>query len=132
MNYSKSQLKQFAKVGTTVEQFESRAAQFINSLRQGTMICQVVSVSRSGMSRNFYYFDVVTPKDGGRAYISQYDYFFKSLGYRMGKYKGIIVNGCGMDMNFATIYNVVHELKGIGLLTKEECEVLAQLTPPIV
>jgi hypothetical protein len=66
-----------------------------------TVYCILRSVSRSGMSRVISF---VTIKDGDTR---TWDYSIACvLGESLDKRKGVKVSGCGMDMGFATVYNL--------------------------
>lgn len=85
------------------------------------------------MSRVFKYI-TYTPvtEQPERSYFRSWFCFLSALGYSFKKdTHAIRVNGCGMDMNFATCYDVAHTLMRIGILSKEECQKLEQQTPSI-
>ena len=59
--------------------------------------------------------------------------FFDSLGYTKIKDSDYFrIGGCGMDMIFHTNYTIMHDLRRLGFINKEECDTLAQATPHIV
>ena len=63
-------------------------------------------VSSSGMQREIS----VKMIDAGR--IIHLDWLVsQALGYRLGKHNGIVMKGCGMDMGFALIDNLLHACK---------------------
>jgi len=114
----------------SIDQFERDCKEWIEAIRMNRTICIVESVSASGMSRTFKYLSYV-PNDN-RSYFRTWYCFLSVLGYSFKKDSHAIkVGGCGMDMNFATTYNIAHSLKSLGIISKEECEVLAQQTPSI-
>jgi hypothetical protein len=114
------------------EAFISDANAYINAIRENRMINVIGSVSASGMSRTLKFTSCEKATDGYYAPFYQRNYFslFQALGYNAVKSSGYFrVHGCGMDMIFNTNYNIMHDFKRIGLISKEECEVLAQKTP---
>jgi hypothetical protein len=108
------------------EQFLSDANKWIKAIEQNRVICSVVSVSKSGMSRKLKFLSFEPNKDKG--YYRQYNTMLKTLGYKLKDYS-ITVNGCGMDMIFNTNYNIIHSFKRMGIITSEQCETLCQMTP---
>jgi hypothetical protein len=53
--------------------------------------------------------------------------FLKALGYTFVKEStNIRVKGCGMNMLFATNYNIISDLYHLGLITKEEAVIAQQ------
>lgn len=114
------------------EQFLKDALQYIKAIKERRMICNIISVSNSGMSRNMKFLSCEKSKHDKSGYwYSNYFAFFKALGYTEAK-EGFRINGCGMDMVFATNYNNIHNLKNIGLITEDECKSLAQMTPTVI
>jgi hypothetical protein len=110
------------------EQFLSDANQWIKSIEQNRVICSVVSVSKSGMSRKLKFLSFEPNKDSDKGYYRQYNTMLKTLGYKLKDYS-ITVNGCGMDMIFHTNYSIIHDFKRMGIITSEQCETLCQMTP---
>lgn len=112
----------------TEEQFTRDCNEWIEGIRMNRTICIVESVSASGMTRHFKYITYVPNEE--RSYFRSWYCFLSALGYSFKKdTHAIKVGGCGMDMNFATTYNIAHSLCRIGIITKDECDKLAQLTP---
>lgn len=72
-------------------------------LRPGDKVyCIVRHVSRSGMQRRI---DLYKSTDEGMMFLT--GYAAKALGWRWDNRKGgIVVDGCGMDMCFHTVYNL--------------------------
>jgi hypothetical protein len=110
------------------EQFLSDANQWIKSIEQNRVICSVVSVSKSGMSRKLKFLSFEPNKDSDKGYYRQYNTMLKTLGYKLKDYS-ITVNGCGMDMIFHTNYSIIHDFKRMGIITSEQCKTLCQMTP---
>lgn len=99
---------------------------YIKALKSGRLQYTVTNVSKSGMSRDIFiqsYEGTMT-----KGYFRTYFGMLKILGYKeASRYSSYIrVGGCGMNMLFATNYNICHDLKRIGLITKKECELLCQ------
>lgn len=91
---------------------KSEQAEAIERLRQwikpgDTIYCILRSVSRSGMSRKISFLGI-TPDRENRPEVSAYSYnVAKALGYRCGGDRdALTVNGCGMDMGFAVVYDL--------------------------
>lgn len=110
------------------ESFISDAKQYIEAIKEGKVIVSVVSVSKSGMSRKLKVLSFNPYKNSTGGHYRQYNAMFKALGYKFKDY-AFIVNGCGMDMIFHTNYTTMHAFKNMGIITREECEDLAQMTP---
>lgn len=130
MNTTKELTKNIAKLNHyTTEQFEKDARQYIDAIKERRMLCSIISVASSGMSRVLKF---VSCEQGTNGYwYSNYYALFKALGHTPTK-DGFRVSGCGMDMIFATNYNIMHEFKTLGIITKEECEQYAQMTPTTI
>jgi len=112
----------------TIENFIQDAKDYIKAINTGRMLSIIEHVSNSGMSRviKFHSFQGT----GARGYYRQYHCLFIALGYKQAKnFEGFRINGCGMDMVFNTNYNIIHDFKRLGLITKEQCSRLAQQTP---
>jgi len=111
-----------------LDAFNKDAKTYIEAIRTGRMVCVIKSVSKSGMSRvlSFHSCEIEEP----RAWYRQYNCLFIALGYKENRNKeGFTISGCGMDMIFATNYNIIHRLTSLGLLDKGDCDTLAQMTP---
>jgi len=113
------------------EQFLKDALQYVKAIKERRMICNIISVSNSGMSRNLKFLSCEKSKWDKVYWYSNYFAFFKALGYTEAK-DGFRVNGCGMDMVFHTNYSNIQNLKRIGIISHKECENLAQMTPTII
>lgn len=110
------------------ETFLSDAKAYIEAIKNGSMLCIIHSVAKSGMSRALKFHSCAN--NGERYNYRQYTNLFEALGYKEKARTGAFtVNGCGMDMIFHTNYTNIYEFKKMGLITKEECEHLAQQTP---
>ena len=118
------------------EQFINDAKKWVEAIKQGRVICTVASVSKSGMSRKLKFLSCEPSKynnENGeeiRYNYRQYNVMLECLGFKFSRDSwAITVNGCGMDMIFHTNYTIMHNFKSMGIITKEECESLAQMTP---
>lgn len=100
---------------------------YIAALRAGRVQYRVTHVSQSGCSRNIHIQSFEGKMSGG--YYRNYSMMLKVLGFRFDRpYGDIKVGGGGMDMLFATNYDIIHTFKRMGLITKKTCDVLAQKT----
>lgn len=112
------------------EDFLKDATAYINAIRENRMINVIGSVSASGMSRTLKFTSCEKNEINGQFYQRNYFTLFKALGYTPVKNSSYFrVHGCGMDMVFATHYDIIHDFKNIGLISEEECSKLAQRTP---
>lgn len=113
------------------ESFLSDANNYIEAISNGSMLCIIHSVAKSGMSRTLSFKSCKS--NGERFNYRNYNNLFFALGYKDGKNnEGYIIRGCGMDMVFDTNYNIIHDFYRIGLISKESCSHLAQQTPVIL
>lgn len=92
-------------------------------LQPGDTVYGIVkSVSRSGMSRRIKFYTISKPEraDEKTRLVFLTGYMAHVLGYKMGDDGCINVSGCGMDMVFATVYNLGRTLwpKGDGKYTR--------------
>lgn len=73
-----------------------------------TIYCLLRSEARSGMSREISIFVAKNRDDSlGGAYLLDITYNVSiALGMRIGKKRGIVVPGCGMDMGFHLVYEL--------------------------
>jgi len=116
----------------SLEDFAIDAISYAKAVKSGRMICVIHSVSASGMSRVLSFKACEKSKTGYN--YRQFAFMFKVLGYtETKKYSGQFrVSGCGMDMVFHTNYCIMHDLYRMGIISKKECEVLAQKTPVVL
>ena len=126
-------LSNVEKYGTTeVELFISSAQRYIKAIKEGRVICNIESVSASGMSRILKFLECSGNTKKGFYY---YNFFklFKDLGFSSSrKTNGFRISGCGMDMVFHTNYTIIHQLCRLGFISKKECSKLAQNTPTVI
>jgi hypothetical protein len=111
----------------TNEQFIKDCKTYIKALKSGRLQYRVTHVSSSGMSRNI----LISSYEGTmtKGHYRNYKHVLLILGYKFAdRYSNDIkVNGCGMNMLFATNYNIIHTFYNIGLINKKQCEILSQL-----
>ena len=130
VNSNKELQKNFKKLyGFTSEDFIRNAERYIKACKENRIFCIIHSVSKSGMSRKLS-FKEANFNNEGKGYFLNFTALFTALGYSERNKDGkFTVNGCGMDMVFHTNYSIIHNLYNLGMLTKEECDTLAQNTP---
>ena len=86
------------------EERENALATLREALRPGdTVYTDLKHVSRSGMLREIKC--IVTGKNDGQPWDITY-FVACVIGERIGGHGGVRVTGCGMDMGFATVYNL--------------------------
>jgi len=108
--------------------FASNAKRYIKAIKDGRMCCVIDSVSGSGMSRTLKFIEC-NGKAGNYNYYNFY-WLFDQLGYAKVKNSDLFrVYGCGMDMVFATNYDIIHKFKNLGFITKNTADNLSQKTP---
>ena len=111
----------------TQEDFIRDTNIYIKALKSGRLQYRVTNVSKSGMSRDI----LISSYEGSmnKGYYRNYTLMLEVLGHKFAsKYSSEIkISGCGMNMLFATNYNIIHTFKRIGLINQKSCDVLAQL-----
>ena len=108
--------------------FASNAKRYIKAIKDGRMCCVIDSVSSSGMSRTLKFIEC-NGKAGNYNYYNFY-WLFDQLGYAKVKNSDLFrVYGCGMDMVFATNYDIIHTFKNLGFITKKTAGNLSKKTP---
>lgn len=115
----------------SVEDFEKDCLTYINAIESGRMMCSIHSVAKSGMSRVLSFHSCESQHNSDKCYYRQYSSLFCALGYKESG-NGFRINGCGMDMVFHTNYSIIHDFKQLELITKEQCDHLAQQTPTVL
>lgn len=114
-----------------VDRFIDYAKRYIKAIKDKRMICNIETVSASGMSRTLKF--ISCEKDTNGYYYASYFQMFKQLGFTPVKASNYFrVNGCGMDMVFATNYEIINNLYKLGLMTEKECRKLCQMTPSTI
>ena len=113
----------------TTDDLIMNAKRYIKAVKETRMICSIGSVSSSGMSRTMKFLEM--PKKGG--YLLNFYNLFDVLGHSKVKDSDYFrISGCGMDMVFNTNYNIIHELRHMGFMSKKTCSKLCQETPQLV
>jgi hypothetical protein len=113
-----------------IETFINNAKRYIKAIKENRMICSIGSVSKSGMSRNIKFVELVKSDTSDKHQLYNFYQFFDVLGYTKVKNSDYFrIGGCGMDMIFHTNYTIIHNLKSIGLVSADECKTLSQNTP---
>ena len=117
----------------SIESFIKDAQRYIKAIEERRMICNILSVSSSGMSRTIKFLSCEKNKNNKEFYFSNYNQFFNVLGYTKSRSNdfAFTISGCGMDMIFHTNYTNIHRLGKLGLLNKKQVDKLAQYTPTI-
>ena len=109
----------------TQEDFLKDCKTYIKAVESGRILYRVTHVSSSGMSRDIN----ISSYEGTmkRGSYRSYNYFLQAMGYRFKKHSwDITVAGCGMNMLFRTNYDIINNLKHMGIITKKKCDILAQ------
>lgn len=128
---NKELMKGLRKIDLTIERFISDAQTYLKAVKERRISYTVDTVSRSGMSRTI----IITSCEksiynGKRSFFyRQYNAMLEVMGYRVkrGYRDAIRVGGCGMNMLFATNYNIVWTLHRLGFINRKQCDVLAQV-----
>ena len=132
--YNKKQDNEYMKV--SMESFIKEAKRYVKAIKEHRMICNIGKVSSSGMSRNIKFLEMAKCKtyDKKTRYgLSNFYQFFNVMQYTPVKDSDYFrIGGCGMDMIFHTNYTIIHNLQYLGLISKKDCESLAQATPAII
>lgn len=132
--YNKKQDSEYMKV--SMESFIKEAKRYVKAIKERRMICNIGKVSASGMSRNIKFLEMAKCKtyDKKTRYgLSNFYQFFNVMQYTPVKDSDYFrIGGCGMDMIFHTNYTIIHNLQYLGLISKKDCESLAQATPAII
>ena len=121
---SKEVLKNLAKNEYyTEDDFSKDVKVFIAAIQDGRLITEVISVSRSGMSRDI----MIKAFEGDykNGYDRNFIGMFLTLGEKVTKEGYIKVSGCGMDMIFHLKYQTLLSFENMGFLQKGEALKLA-------
>lgn len=98
--------KRLPKVEGERRHKEQAREALLRILEKGDKVyCVLRSVSRSGMSRNIDFYVV---RDGDLVYLT--GYMAALMGRKIGKGRGMKVDGCGMDMGFHEVYSLARTL----------------------
>lgn len=121
----------------TDENFYKDAVRYASAIKQGRIICNIDSVSSSGMSRTIKFLEcarVQKPHDRKTRYVYlNFFCFFTMLGWQQVREKHVFrIHGCGMDMIFHTNYTNIWKLYRLGFISRKQCDSLAQNTPTVI
>jgi hypothetical protein len=109
-----------------VEDFIEMCKIYLDALEEGRLACIIKSVSKSGMSRKLQFISCESTLSKKPEYFYvNYCSLLSVFGYKR-KDNCNIVTGCGMDMVFATNYNVVGNLYSLGFIDKDKQKTLEQ------
>lgn len=115
------------------EAFIYSCQRYIKAIKEKRMICSIGSVSSSGMSRTIKFMEMAKNSTLNEHCLLNFYQLFEVLGYTKIKHSDYFrIGGCGMDMVFATNYNIIHQLKHLGFMNEKTCKALAQSTPHVV
>ena len=120
-------MRRIRKYYNSVDGLISDIQTYINAVKSGRISYDVITVSKSGMSRTIRI--TSCEKSGrGRHYYRQYCCMLGVLGETVvsGYRDTIRVHGCGMNMLFSTNYNLMHTFCRLGFISKKQCKELAQ------
>ena len=110
----------------SVDDFISDCKTYIKAVKSGRVLYEVTHVSTSGVSRNIN----IKSYEGkmSQGYYRSYSLMLKVLGYKFAYTYSwdIKVSGCGINMLFATNYNIIHTFERFGFITKKTCVILSQ------
>ena len=109
-----------------IDDFIRNAQRYVKASKENRIFCVIKSVSSTGMSRVMQFAECSKGKE--RYNFLNFWALFKALGYTETD-KGFRISGCGMDMVFATHYDIILKLCHLGFISDSECRVLSQNTP---
>lgn len=113
-----------------INDFISDVNVYIKAVKEGRILYHVGTVSKSGMSRTILIQSCERRSYNGKTSYGyrQYIMMLKVTGYTVirGWHDTIRVYGCGMNMLFATNYNLIHKFYKLGFINKSQCEKLCQ------
>ena len=113
----------------SVDQFIDDAKTYINAVKDGRILYNLQKVSQSGMSRliNVMSCEKLECYNCRKYYYRTYCQMFAVMGYHVNKEGLVRVNGCGVNMMFATNYDLIMNFLNLGFISKTQCEVLRQM-----
>lgn len=118
------------KIDLSVERFIGDAQTYIAAVKDKRISYTVDTVSKSGMSRTLIITSCERSRYNGKLqyHYRQYNTMLQALGYtiKRGYRDSIRVHGCGMNMLFATNYNIIHTFYRLGFFSRKVCDVLCQ------
>ena len=111
--------------------FVDAAKRYIKAIKEGRIICNIDTVSSSGMSRTIKFLECSKGRNGYN-YLNFYK-FMIDLGFTPVKQKNTFrISGCGMDMIFHTNCTIINNLHRLGFINKKQCTELEQKTPSVI
>lgn len=116
------------------DQFINDGLRYVRAIKENRMICNIASVSNSGMSRTIKFLAPEKNKTRGDFQYFNYFSFMRVLGFKEANSHDhyFRISGCGMDMIFHTNYTIIHKLASLGFISDKECRSLAQNTPTVI
>ena len=110
----------------TQEQFIQDVKTYIKAVQSGRIHYSVTHVSTSGMNRNISIMSYEGSMSKG--YYRNYFGMLRVMGYKFADKHSLYIKvaGCGMNMLFATNYNLMHSFYRMGFINKKACDTLAQ------
>lgn len=106
------------------EDFIRDAQFYIAAVKSGRIKYTVMRVSKSGMSRLIRIESFEGKINNG--YYRDYFMMLRVLGFSINKHDDVVITGCGMNMVFATNYEIIFLFYRIGLITKKTRNILCQ------
>ena len=112
------------------DSFVNDCKRYISATKQNRLICTINHVSQSGMTRHMKFVEM---KKASRNHFNIRNFYqmLDVFGFRF-KNDSMVVNGCGMDMVFSTHYNIIRDIKRLGIITLNTCIVLEQKQPSTI
>ena len=91
-----------------LEHYQYDYKRLVKALKEGRLLVSVISVATSGMSRTLRVFELSKSKGRNKYYFANFYLLFKAHDFNFVKSTNDIrVYGCGMDMVFATLYEIL-------------------------
>ena len=114
------------------DDFIRDAKRYVKAIKEGRIICDIASVSRSGMSRKMKFLECHRNSSTGNYQYLTFFGMYRALGYNPKRDGLINISGCGMDMVFHTNYNVIYKLCFLRFITRDTRDHLCQQTPTVI
>ena len=128
---NKDMVKSLKKIDLSVERFISDMQTYLKAVSERRIHYSVDTVSKSGMSRTLIITSCERSRYNGKLqyHYRQYNAMLEALGYsvKRGYTDTIRVGGCGMNMLFATNYNIIRPAYRLGFISLEKCRILEQM-----
>lgn len=127
----KELMRALKKIDLSVERFIGDLQTYLKAVAERRIHYSVDTVSRSGMSRTLIIISCERSRYNGKLqhYYRQYNAMLAALGYsvKRGYTDSIRVYGCGMNMLFATNYNICRFACRLGFISRKKCRILEQV-----